>query len=220
MLLPCQSCVMPLRVDHEQVQVRIPTLILSLLPPPSPLLRFTPCLFSLSSCLLVAIFVVQCAICSFYHHTRPPIMHCFHRKFGENERSPESCICRKFTYLRHGWRIYPGIRGGTEGNDVTRISVAATCPEFAPFALVTFITAYALAPDFGFPVPLYHGVHTCLHNLLRLYQCALYMDGLDAMPLCDTNVAGMESIGRKDQGGELGCVRTVAEKMYSLYGCL
>ncbi|PBK84369.1 hypothetical protein ARMGADRAFT_607153 [Armillaria gallica] len=49
-------------------------------------------------------------------------------------------------------------------------SVAATGPEFAPFALVAFITAYALAPDFGFPVPIYHGVHTCLHNLLR-YVC-------------------------------------------------
>ncbi len=72
---------MPLHVDHEQVQVRIPTTILSLLPPPSPLLWFTPRLFSLSSCLLVAIPVVQCAICGFYHH-RPPIMHCFHRKFG------------------------------------------------------------------------------------------------------------------------------------------
>ncbi len=46
------------------------------------------------------------------------------------------------------------------------------------------------------------------------------MDGLDAMPLCGTNVAAMESVGGKDQGGELGSVRTVAEKVYSLYGCL
>ncbi|PBK86136.1 hypothetical protein ARMGADRAFT_1086890 [Armillaria gallica] len=87
-------------------------------------------------------------------------------------------------------------------------SVAATGPEFVPFALVAFITAYALAPDFGFPVPIYHGVHTCLHNLLQ--YCALYMDGLDAMPLCDTKVAGMESVGGKDQGGELGCIYTIA----------
>ncbi len=28
------------------------------------------------------------------------------------------------------------------------------------------------------------------------------MDGLDAMLLCDANVAGMESVGGKDQGGE------------------
>ncbi|PBK86638.1 hypothetical protein ARMGADRAFT_1169087 [Armillaria gallica] len=85
-------------------------------------------------------------------------------------------------------------------------TVAATGPEFAPFALVAFITAYALAPDFGFPVPIYHGVHTCLHNLPRFYQRTFYMDGLDAMPLCDANVAGMESVGGKDQGGELGCM--------------
>ncbi len=46
------------------------------------------------------------------------------------------------------------------------------------------------------------------------------MDRLDAMPLSDTNVAGMESVGGKDQGGELGCVRTVAEKTYSFHGRL
>ncbi len=92
-------------------------------------------------------------------------------------------------------------------------------PEFSPFALIAFITAYTLAPDFGFPVPIYrgvciiyHGIYAGIHNLLfpaliisavRLYQCTLYMDRLDAMPLCDTNIAGMESVGRKDQGGEL-----------------
>ncbi len=97
--------------------------------------------------------------------------------------------------------------------------VAATGPEFSPFALIAFITAYALTPDFGFPVPIYcgvciiyHGMYAGIHNLLspaliisaaRLYQCTLCMDGLDAMPLCDTNVAGMESVGGKDQGGEL-----------------
>ncbi len=97
-------------------------------------------------------------------------------------------------------------------------SVAATGPEFSPFALIAFITAYALAPDFGFPVPIYrgvciiyHGMYAGIHNLLspliisavRLYQCTFYMDGLDAMLLCDANVAGMESVGGKDQGGEL-----------------
>ncbi len=138
-------------------------------------------------------------------------------------------------------QVYGTIWGGTEGNDVMRIrrvlcsflihsltfffSVATMGPEFAPLALAAFITAYALAPDFGFPVPMYAGIHnllspTLIISAVRLYQCALYMDGLDAMPLRDTNVAGMESVGGKDQGGELGCVRTVAEKMYSLYGCL
>ncbi|SJL10410.1 uncharacterized protein ARMOST_13796 [Armillaria ostoyae] len=34
------------------------------------------------------------------------------------------------------------------------------------------------------------------------------MDGLDALPLCDADVAGMESVGGKDQGGELGCMCT------------
>nr|KAK0186144.1 hypothetical protein F5146DRAFT_1069486 [Armillaria mellea] len=45
-----------------------------------------PGLFSLFSCLLVAISVVQCAICGLYH-LRLPIMHCFYlnfRIFGEN----------------------------------------------------------------------------------------------------------------------------------------
>ncbi len=72
---------------------------------------------------------------------------------------------------------------------------------------------------------MYAGIHnllspTLIISTVRLYQCALYMDGLDAMPLSDTNVAGMESVCGKDQGGELGCVRTVAEKIYSLHGCL
>ncbi|SJL11732.1 uncharacterized protein ARMOST_15140 [Armillaria ostoyae] len=59
--------------------------------------------------------------------------------------------------------------------------------EFVPFALVAFITAYAPA------CIIYHG-----------YQCIPYMDGLDAMLLCDADVTG-ESVGGKDQGGELGC---------------
>ena len=55
---------------------------------------------------------------------------------------------------------------------------------------------------------MYAGIHNLLSPALiisavRLYQCILCMDGLDAMPLCDTNVAGMESVGGKDQGGEL-----------------
>ncbi len=86
MLLQCQSCIMLLRVDHEQVQVRIPTPILSLLPPPCTTISVHAALLSLSSCLLVAISVVQCDIRGFYHH-RPPIIHCLHhnfRKFGEN----------------------------------------------------------------------------------------------------------------------------------------
>ncbi len=89
--------------------------------------------------------------------------------------------------------------------------VAVTGPEFAPFALVAIITAYALAQISAFRCPyitvsipaciIYHGMYAGIHHLLsptlivstvRLYQCALYMDGLDAMPLCDTNAAGME----------------------------
>ncbi len=117
---------------------------------------------------------MQCAICGFYHH-RPPIMHYFHRNFRKVE---ESGILHTLSQSAHISRY-------TEGN-VMRIrrvlcsflvlsltfffGVAATGPEFAPFALVAFITAYALSPDFGFPVPIYHGVPTCLHNLPR-YVC-------------------------------------------------
>ncbi|KAK0193090.1 hypothetical protein F5146DRAFT_1223103 [Armillaria mellea] len=38
------------------------------------------------------------------------------------------------------------------------------------------------------------------------YESKLYMDGLDAMPQYDTGIVGMESIGGKDKGGELGCM--------------
>ncbi|KAK0484281.1 hypothetical protein EDD18DRAFT_1111679 [Armillaria luteobubalina] len=89
----------------------------------------------------------------------------FH-EFEENsilhKQFPESRIDGKTTYLRHGRHIYP----------------AMTCSEFAPFALVAFIIAYTLAPDFSSPA-----------------ISALYIDGLDAMPLCDADVAGMTSSG-------------------------